>query len=201
VSSEAEIYPDYTREEFAVSARNIAAAAWLGAAGQAFFFVAFLFAFFYLRALNTNGRWNVHHIHPSRGYGVAILVCVLGSIAACGYGAWVTRSPNTLAWRLALGAAIVLALAAIGLQAAQYPNLSFGPGEGGFASVFFGWTGLFALNVLAVVYWLVSMLAETLNPAGRTLELIRPTAESLTLYWGVLGLIEILAFILLYLVA
>ena len=196
-----EIHPDYALEETTVSERNLAIATRLGAAAQAFFFVAFLFAFFYLRALNTDGRWNEHHVHPSRAYGVAILVCVLASIAASGLAAWSLRAPNAARWRAGSGAALLLALAAIGLQCAQYANLGFGPGDGSFPSVFVGWTGLLAVNVLAVVYWLTTLLAETLRPLGRSLELVRPSAEALALYWGVLGLIEVVSFILLNVVA
>jgi len=201
VASGGEIHPDYALEDVEIGARNLAIAARLGAAGQAFFFVAFLFAFFYLRALNTNGRWNTHNVHPSRSYGVAILVCVLASVAACVLGAWSARSANRLMWRVGMAAAILLALAAIGLQSAQYANLGFGQAEGSFPSVFLGWTGLYAFNVLIVTYWLGTLLAESLRSTGRTLELIRPTADALAFYWGVLGVIEITAFILLYLVA
>jgi heme/copper-type cytochrome/quinol oxidase subunit 3 len=201
VAGGVEIHPDYALEETSVSERNVAVATRLGAAAQAFFFVAFLFAFFYLRALNTYGRWNEHHVHPSRAYGVAILVCVLASVAASWLGAWSLRAPSSAGWRAGAGAAMLLALTAVGLQCAQYANLGFGPGDGSFPSVFVGWTGLLAVNVLAVVYWLTTLLAESLRPIGRSLPLLRPSAEALGLYWAVLGLVEIVSFILLYFVA
>ena len=51
----------------------------------AFFFIAFLFAFLYLRALNTNGLWGGgkpgHHVHPALTVGIIVLVCVLASVA------------------------------------------------------------------------------------------------------------------------
>jgi heme/copper-type cytochrome/quinol oxidase subunit 3 len=198
--SGAEIHPEYTREGVGIGERNLAIATRLGAAAQAFFFVSFLFAFFYLRALNTAGRWNLHHLHPSRAYGIAILVCVLGSAGATWLAAWSARGPNLALWRVGIGAAILLALAAIGLQCAQYANLGFGPGEGSFASVFVGWTGLIAVNILGVVYWLTTLLAETLNPRGRSLPLLRASGEAAGVYWGTLALIELTAFILLYVV-
>ena len=34
-------------------------------AADAFFFLGFLFAYLYLRALNSNGLWHPPHIHPS----------------------------------------------------------------------------------------------------------------------------------------
>jgi heme/copper-type cytochrome/quinol oxidase subunit 3 len=199
--SGAEIQPDYAFEHVGVGERNLTIATRLGAAAQAFFFVAFLFAFFYLRALNTAGRWNLHHLHPSRAYGIAILVCVLGSVAATGLAAWSARVSNPLLWRLGGAAAILLALAALGLQCAQFANLGFGPGDGSFASVFVGWTGLIAVNILGVVYWLTTLVAETLRAGARPLNLLRASAEAVGVYWGTLGLIEVVAFILLYVVA
>jgi heme/copper-type cytochrome/quinol oxidase subunit 3 len=200
MTSGADIRPEYAIEEFAVGARNIGVVSQLGAAAQTFFFVAFLFAFFYLRALNTDGRWNQHHLHPSRAYGVAILLCIVGSVAATWLGAWSTRTGNMRAWRLGMGGAILLALSAMGIQSAEYANLGFGPGDGSFASVFLGWTGLYLVNVLAVVYWLTALLSESFNRLGRPFELLRPTTEGLALYWAVLGVVEAGAFLLLFVV-
>jgi heme/copper-type cytochrome/quinol oxidase subunit 3 len=180
---------------------NYAVIGRLGAAAQAFFFVAFLFAFFYLRALNSHDAWKRGDVHVSTGYGVAVLVCVLVSVAATIFAAGALRTPNGGMWRLGLAVALVAALAAVAIQCANFATTGFGPGEGGFASVYFGWTGLYAVNVLVVAYWLTVSLTETLRPGGRALELIRGSADALALYWAVLGLIEIVAFILLYLVA
>jgi heme/copper-type cytochrome/quinol oxidase subunit 3 len=197
----AEIQPEYALEGVGIGERNLAIATRLAAAGQAFFFVAFLFAFFYLRALNTAGRWNLHHLHPSRAYGIAILVCVLGSVAGTWLAAWSASVANAGLWRVGGAAAILLALAALGLQCAQYANLGFGPGDGSFASVFVGWTGLIAINILGVVYWLTTLVSESLRAGGRSLSLLRASAEAAGVYWATLGLIEIVAFILLYVVA
>ena len=40
---------------------------------------------------------------------------------------------------------------------------SFGPADGGYASVFFGWTGVQALFVVGVLYWLETMLATSIR--------------------------------------
>ena len=99
-------------------ARNIRVGSRLWAASQAFFFISFFFAFLYLRALNTNGLWRGwphHHPDPSMAFGVVILICVLA-------GAAVARASIFLSsevWRLCAGAAALLLLAAVGLQAAQ----------------------------------------------------------------------------------
>ena len=114
-------------------ARNIRVGSRIWAASQAFFFLAFFFAFLYLRALNTNGLWRgwpPHHPTPSMAFGVAILICVLGS-AAIARGA-VLVAPEM--WRVTAWVALVLALAAIGLQCAQFSSLGFGPTDAAYAS-------------------------------------------------------------------
>lgn len=201
MTSGTEVRPEYAYEDVAVGDRNITVATRLGAAGQAFFFVSFLFAFFYLRALNTDGRWNHHDLQPSRAYGSVILVCVLGSVAGTLLAAWASRKPDAGLWRIGMLAAIGLAVTAIVVQSVQYVNLGFGPGDGSFAAVFVGWTGLLAANMVGVLYWLWTLFAETLNRRGRTLELLRPSTEAVAVYWGTLGLIELVAFVLLYFVA
>src|SRR5690349_15676110 len=94
--------------------RNLRVGSRTWAASQAFFFIAFLFAFFYLRALNSNGLWrgwpHTHKPHPSLAFGVAILVCVLTSAA-------VARAPVVLAPAMtgqSMVGALVLALSAVG---------------------------------------------------------------------------------------
>src|SRR6266571_8113526 len=100
-------------------ARNIRVGSRIWAASQAFFFLAFFFAFLYLRALNTNGLWRGwphHHPSPSLAFGVAILICVLG-------GAGIARAAALAGprlWRFGAVAALVLSLSAVGLQAAQF---------------------------------------------------------------------------------
>src|SRR5438046_8247545 len=98
-------------------ARNIRTGSRIWAASEAFFFLAFFFAFLYLRALNTNGLWRGwphHHPSPSLAFGIAILLCVVGS-AAIARGA-VLVAPKL--WRTTEWAALALVLAAVGLQCA-----------------------------------------------------------------------------------
>src|SRR5207302_850773 len=118
-----------------------------GPASQAISLVPFFFAFLYLRALNTNGLWRgwpPHHPSPSLAFGVAILICVLAAAAVARGAAML--GPNL--WRLGAVGALLLSLAAVGLQAAQFSSLGFGPTDAAYASVFVGWTGLFALFLL-----------------------------------------------------
>jgi heme/copper-type cytochrome/quinol oxidase subunit 3 len=179
-------------------ARNIRAGSRLWAASQAFFFLAFFFAFLYLRALNTNGLWRgwpPHHPNPSIAFGVAILVCVLGSAA-------IARSAVLVApemWRVTAWAALVLALAAIGLQSAQFSSLGFGPTDAAYASVFVGWSGLFTVFLLGTCYWLVTVIGDVTR-AGGALVVRAAAVEAVGFVLLVLAGVEIAAFILLYVV-
>jgi heme/copper-type cytochrome/quinol oxidase subunit 3 len=166
------------------------------AAATAFFFVAFLFAFLYLRALNSNGLWGGgkphHHVQASLGLGIAILVCVLAGVAA----AWAARMRAT-SWLPAVSATLLLGLAAIALQCWQWAHLSFGPGDGGYASVFLGWTGFFTIFLLGAVYWLETIAAAAFRTRAGTSE-IESQLGDFVIFWTVLGLVEVAAFILLY---
>jgi len=181
-----------------VLARNIRVGSRIWAASQAFFFLAFFFAFLYLRALNTNGLWRGwphHHPSPSIAFGVAILLCVLGSAA-------IARSAVLVApemWRLTAWAALVLALAAIGLQCAQFSSLGFGPTDAAYASVFVGWSGLFALFLLGTSYWLVTVIGDVTR-VGSLPEVRAAMVDGAGFVLLVLAGIEIAAFILLYVV-
>ena len=181
-----------------VLARNIRVGSRIWAASQAFFFLAFFFAFLYLRALNTDGVWRGwphHHPSPSLAFGVAILICVLAS-AAVARGA-VLVAPQM--WRLTASAALVLALAAVGLQSAQFSSLGFGPTDAAYASVFVGWSGLFALFLLGTSYWLATVIGDVTR-TGTLPELRAAAVDAIGFVLLVLAGIEIVAFILLYVV-
>jgi heme/copper-type cytochrome/quinol oxidase subunit 3 len=166
------------------------------AAGTAFFFIAFLFAFLYLRALNSNGLWGAgkphHHVHASLALGIAILVCVLAGVAA-------VRAALLLPalWLPAAGAALLLGLAAAALQSWQWANLGFGPGDGGYASVYLGWTGFFTIFVLGAMYWLETIVATAVRTRAGVGE-VEPHLAAFSVFWTVLGLVEIAAFVLLF---
>ena len=66
------------------------------------------------------------------------------------------------------------------LQAIEYFNLSFGAATGGgFGSVFFGFTAVFAIFWLGAVYWIETMWAQSLRqPATAAGEVARAVARS-----------------------
>jgi heme/copper-type cytochrome/quinol oxidase subunit 3 len=166
------------------------------AAATAFFFIAFLFAFVYLRALNSNGLWGAgkphHHVHASLGLGIAILVCVLVGVAAA-RGALLLPA----FWLPAAGATLLLGLAAVALQCWQWAHLAFGPGDGGYASVYLGWTGFFTIFVFGAMYWLETIVASAVRTRAGAAE-VKPQLAGFGVFWTVLGLVEIAAFVLLF---
>jgi heme/copper-type cytochrome/quinol oxidase subunit 3 len=184
-----------------VEARVLAVGSYLVAGATAFFFVAFLFAFLYLRALNNNGRWGGgqpgRHVHPALTVGIVVLVCVLASVVLVRLALTELRKQATT-WRLAGIAALLLGLAAVGVQCWQYTDLGFGPGDGGYASVYLAWTGFFSIFVFGTMYWLETILASTRRPDSVPQAPLEASVGGLSLVWTVLGLVEIAAFVLLF---
>jgi heme/copper-type cytochrome/quinol oxidase subunit 3 len=188
---------------------NLQVGSRLLASAAAFLFISFLFAFFYLRALNSNGQFKPPHTNPSQAYGIAILVCVVAAAVVFDVARRRLDRGVERPWRTGAGVALALGLAAVGVQVAQYFNLGFGPGSGGYASVFVGWTGLFVFFLLGAIYWIETLFAQSLRrdsaaAGGGDIEdpaaLLRPSADAAIIYLYALAVIEVFAYVLLYLV-
>jgi heme/copper-type cytochrome/quinol oxidase subunit 3 len=185
--------------EWAHRSLNAAAKMWCGA--TAFFFAAFVFAYFYLKSLDENRGWTIgKHVSPSGGLGVAIMAVYLLSGTLLYLGA---RRP---ADEVSTGiAAIVMALAGIALQFAEYSHLGFGPASGGYASVFFGWTATYALGALWGVYWMETQVAGLWRArrdggSEASVELLRTGLSACSICWTFYVAIGVLMFAVLYLV-
>jgi heme/copper-type cytochrome/quinol oxidase subunit 3 len=213
-------YSVVEREPPEVMARNLRIAAHLWASATAFFFVAFLFAYFYLRALNQQGLWHPHHVKAPVTLGTLIALAIAGSAVCAVLGARRLRGGDERGW-LGLGAAALgLGLLVVVLQIVEYSTIGFGPTDGGFASVFLGWTGLYMLFVLGSLFWLETLLATTWRHRGRRrhepgsaagdahrmgddiddpLSLVAPSAAAFGFYWAVLAGIGVATWFILYL--
>jgi heme/copper-type cytochrome/quinol oxidase subunit 3 len=172
-----------------------------------FFFASFLFAFFYLQALDVNHSWKIGRVHPAGGVGLAIMALFL-------FGAVVYRlaAKRPEVDELAAGViAVVSSLIAVALQFVEYTKLDFGAASGGYAAVFFGWTATYAVVALLGLYWIETQVAslwrvrregayrEVEIPAGEE-ELIRASVEASSFYWAYFVAIGVLAYIVLYIV-
>jgi heme/copper-type cytochrome/quinol oxidase subunit 3 len=220
-------------------ARNLRVAGYLWSTTTVFFFVGFLFAFFYLRSLNNADLWRPKGVDPPVGFGTAILVVILASVALGRLALRERRLADDVmpanqarllgprdqarlrAWRLRGSIALGLGLATVVLQCVEWATMGFGPASGGYASVFVGWTGLLALFALGAMFWLETLLAtsfryrrattvaagEAAGDPYRTghdiedpLALVLPSLEAFSIFWAVVAGVEVVSYVLLYLV-
>jgi heme/copper-type cytochrome/quinol oxidase subunit 3 len=202
--------------------RNLSSAAHLLASATAFFFLAFLFAYFYLRSLDNAHLWKPKHVDPSIAYGTVVMVLTLASAGLVRLGLLDHRAGRRAQWRLKGSAALGLGLAAVGVQVAEWVTAGFGPADGGYASVFVGWTAFSVLFTLGALFWLENLLATAIRyrnvPSGLPepgdasgdpgrrghdiadpLSLVRAGLESLSFYWAFLAGIAVLTWVILYL--
>ena len=171
----------------------------------AFFNVAFVFAYFYLRSQDPNKDWKIGHVDPSVGFGVIILLALVASALLLNLAA---RRPELTV--SAGGAALALALLSIVLQVIQWTTLGFGPESGGYASVFVGWTALYAVVTLACVYWIETQVATawrrgregvSATSAGVLSDtpVVEAGLEACSFFWSFYVLNGLVLFVLLYL--
>ena len=211
-------------EEPEVLTRNLYTAGHLLAGATAFFFMSFLFAYFYLRSVNNAGLWKPKHVDSSITWGTIIMACIVASAVLVRLGLVDHRAARRSAWRVKGAVALTLGIAALVLQAVAWTQQGFGPADGGYASVYFGWTAFMWLFVLGTMFWVETTLATSLRYAGvavpgtaapgeasgdrhRTahdirdpLSLVRAELTALSFYWTFLAGIAVLTWIVLYLI-
>jgi len=172
-----------------------------------FFFASFVFAFFYLKALDTNHSWKIGRVVPDGGFGIAIAALFLFSAVIYRLAARRPAGDSMAAGTIA----VLMGVAAIVLQFIEYIVLDFGASQGGYAAVFFGWTATYAIVALMGLYWIEIQVASLwrVRREGKMRETEVPTSETALLlagieassfYWAYFVAIGVLAYILLYLV-
>jgi heme/copper-type cytochrome/quinol oxidase subunit 3 len=190
-----------------VGARALYVASRLLAGATTFFFLAFLFAYFYLRSINQDHMWRPPHINPDQGLGAAFVACVLIS-AALAILAGRRMKRRSSGWVAPASVALALGLAAVALQCVGYTVQHFGPTDGAYASVFCAWTGFYLIAVLGTMYWLETQIATELRarraPAGHgdirdPDRLIAPGLDACVFYWSYLAAIGAITYVTLYL--
>jgi heme/copper-type cytochrome/quinol oxidase subunit 3 len=192
--------PPQPPDDQLVLGANLRTGARLFSSAVVFVFAAFLFAFFYLRAVNSDNLFRPAHVNPPSGLGIAILVAVLAATASLEFARRGLAGGAHGAWRVGSALALALAGAVIALQIVEYFSLGFTTASGGYASVFYGWTLVFLLFWLGGFYRIETMVAQSARAGpGRAL-LLRPSADGSVLYLYTLAGIEVVAYILLYLV-
>jgi heme/copper-type cytochrome/quinol oxidase subunit 3 len=220
---EGSTYEIVEAEDPKVLARNLASAAHLFASATAMLFLGFVFAYFYLHALNSNHLWRPKHTDPSLTLGtLSTAAWVIGALLL-----WMgnrDRKAGRLGrWRVEGLVALALGLAGVVLQIVAWLTIGFGPADGGYASVYFGWTAYLVLFGVGSLFWLETTLAtsiryrhadsaspapgEAAGDAHRRghdiqdpLSLVPPSLEAVTFYWIYFAALVVIAWIILYLI-
>jgi heme/copper-type cytochrome/quinol oxidase subunit 3 len=166
------------REAPEVMARNLRVAAHLWASATLFFFAAFLFAYFYLRTLDSSDVWRPTHVDPSLTLGTLAVVALVAAAALVRLGLADHRAERRSAWRIKGAVALVLLLLAVALQIAEWATQGFGPTDGPYASVYIGWTALLAVFVLGLAFWVETTLATSIRYRGMGSEAVVPAGHA-----------------------
>jgi heme/copper-type cytochrome/quinol oxidase subunit 3 len=184
--------------EVALDARLVGIGVWLFLAADLFFFAAWWFSYFYLRALNNNQAWIVQGLtRPNKGYGLVVLILAVG--AALVYWGTTRVAVRSDLFELLAPVSLVLGLAACLFQGYEMWHLGFGLTQGGYPSVFAGLTGSWLIQLLFAVGWLATVVTQ-LRPSRDTV--LRPhSAASFSWILLFLAAVGVINYILLYLVA
>lgn len=208
-----------------ILARNLVSAGYLLAGATAFFFLSFLFAFFYLRSIDTPIMWKPPGIDASLGWGTATIACWVLSAVLVRLGSVDQRSERLPQWRLKGLLALLLVLAGLVLQVVTWTQNGFGPTDNAYASVYIGWTGFMFVWVLGSFFWLETVLATSYryrkHPHGAAVppghasgdahrtahDIADPVAlntaelSALGFFWTFVVGVAVIAWVILYLVA
>jgi hypothetical protein len=129
-----------------------------------FLFGAFAFAYFYLESSDGHSKWLPSSTTPPQaGYGVAILVLIVGGALVQTFGLQRIKAGHKGPWVITALVALFAGLVAVGLQIVQLLNLPFQPGQSGFASVFVGFYPVALVSWLAAMIWLEILIARARN--------------------------------------
>jgi len=192
-------------------------ASWTGArlalGALSFLFGAFIFAFFYLRSLNSHHLWYTSATHPEMWTGALIMALVVVSAVVQWLVLQRIKAGHKRAWQTGATAALVLGLAAVAVQLWQLADLSFWPGASGFASVFVGFCPVFLAIAFCAMVWLETLIMRCRSipeisfveqpptyAEAFAVQRFQASLSAFTLTWNYLAIVAIVAWILFYLV-
>jgi heme/copper-type cytochrome/quinol oxidase subunit 3 len=191
-------------------------AAWTGSrfavGALAFLYGSFAFAYFYLRSINSSGRWKGSGYHaPSMGYGVTIMALVLLSAIVQYVGLQRIKAGAKSAWQGAALVALLLGVAAVVVQIIQLLNLGFQPGSSGFSSVFVDTYPVLMVSWLGAMIWL-EILVMRVRPLTSisfveqpptyaeafAVQRFQSSLSAFTLTWNFMAVVTLFFFLLFY---
>jgi heme/copper-type cytochrome/quinol oxidase subunit 3 len=185
----------------------------LALGGLSLGFGSFIFAFFYLKSLNSHGLWYPAGFHGPQGWlGALIMALIVASAAVQTIALQRIKAGHKAAWLAGAAAALVLGVAAVGLQIGQLLKLPFFPGASGFASVFTGFWPVYIVIALAALTWLeilvmrcrvipeISLVEQPPTFAEAfAVQRFQAALSAFTILWNYLAAVAILAWVLFYL--
>jgi heme/copper-type cytochrome/quinol oxidase subunit 3 len=175
---------------------------------------AFIFAFFYLRSVNSHGNWYPSSLTPPNQIeGFLIMALVVASAIIQLVGLTQIKAGRKQPWFAAAVLALALGLAGGGMQIWELTILPFQPGQAGFASVFVGAMPVFAVLVLGSMVWLEIMVMGSRNISDISFVEQPPTfaeaaevqrfqanLSAFTLFWNFMAVVAIVLWLLFYVV-
>ncbi len=176
-------------------------------------FGGIIFAYFYLRSLNSHGLWDPHGETASTLMGTLILALVLFSAILANYGGMRLRKGLTMDWQVASITALGAGVLAAGLQIWELTRLNFYPGAFGYAGVYVAFAPVYALVLFGAMYWLETLVARSFRSAAALAadggvgvsrqpkaENFRANLEGFVYFWNAMALMSILFFVLFYVI-
>jgi heme/copper-type cytochrome/quinol oxidase subunit 3 len=192
-------------------------ASWTGVrlalGAMTFLFGAFIFAFFYLRSLNSHGLWYTATTHPSQPVGLTIMILIVLSAVVQTLALQRIKAGHKGVWLAGATLALLLGLAAIGVQVWQLLNLGFWPGASGFASVFVGYNPIYLTIAFCAMIWLETLIMKCraipeisfveqppTYAEAFAVQRFQAALSAFTVAWNYLAGVALVAWILFYLV-
>jgi hypothetical protein len=193
-------------------------ASWTGArlalGGMSFGFGAFVFAFFYLKSLNSHNLWHPAGFkNPQLWAGTLVMALIVASAVLQTGVLQRIKAGHKGVWRGGAAVALVLGLAAIGVQIWQLNNLPFYPGAAGFASVFVGFWAVLVFIVFGAMVWLETLIMRAraipeiafveqppTYAEAFAVQRFQAALSAFTVVWNYLAVVTIVAWVLFYLV-
>jgi hypothetical protein len=196
----------------------------LAIGGLTFLWGSFVFAYFYLRSLNSSGMWKgagttvsksgaVVLSHPNLVFGTVIVACIVVSAIVQTMSLQRIKAGNKSAWQAGGWVALLLGLVAVALTIIQLLYLPFAPGSSGFASVFVGTYPVYLTVTLAVLLWLEILLMRSRSLPGISFVEQPPTFKEafavqrfqaslsgFTLVWNYMAGVGIVFWVLFYII-
>jgi heme/copper-type cytochrome/quinol oxidase subunit 3 len=191
-------------------------ATWTGSrlaiGGLAFLFGAFVFTYFYLRSVDSLGKWaNTGYRPPSLLLGTIIMLAVLISAGVHYLGLQRIKAGHKKTWQICALISLIIGLGAVAMQIIELIYLPFPPGSSGFASTFTGFYPVFTVILLAGLVWLELLVVEArFIPAisfveqpptyaeMHTVQRFQANLSAFSTVWNFLALMALLFWLLFY---